>query len=334
MVVRQCNAQFRCCLFQQGGCLGHHLGRAFVHGDVGDPEPSFFTEVGRKGVKEWCPHFPERRCARIRPDIDILSRYIIPVVKHVVPRKHRITVDVFPDSQIEHERHPAVENRKVVFPGTVGQTSPFDHVGISILALVVPGILVECGGDDFLPGLGQHLHRRAHPLEMLIAPQRHGFDTRYGRRVLPQVEVIGPFRRCGQRPLRDVEMQGQCPVEARSRDPDRSRIATGHRIAGNRHGDPDRAGRAGRDVKRGDFVEQVGFEVSRITLRTIPTRALRQEAVADDILHEASPGNIPERCSGCGLEVADPALQSADRIGRRNDDLRRDFLAAPPCECV
>ena len=248
MVVGQCDAQFGRDLLQQGGRGGHHLGRTLVHSDVGDAEPSFFAEVTDEGGQERAPHFAEGRRARIGLDVDEFARHGILVVEHVVPRQHRIAVDVLADAQVEHEPHPAVEDREVILPRAVGQARPDDHIGVGVVALVVPGVLVERCRDDFLPGVCELPHRRPHPFEMLVAPDLYPFGAGHGRRMLPQVEVVGPLRGRGQGAFRDVQVQRQRFGDAFALYRNRSRVAAGGGVARDIYRDPDGTGRPGGHV--------------------------------------------------------------------------------------
>ena len=111
----------------------------------------------------------------------------------VVPCEEGVTVDHPVDAQLHHELHPPVEDGIIEAPAPVLVFRPDDHVGVGIIALVVPGILVQGGGDHLLSPVGQHLHEGAHLLEMGFAPELQPMYPCHGRGVLPQVEVIAPF---------------------------------------------------------------------------------------------------------------------------------------------
>ena len=71
-----------------------------------------------------------------------------------------------------------------------------------------------------------------------------------------------------------------------------------------------------RDVERGRFVEQVGFEVCRVVRRTVAARTFGQEAVADDVLHHPGAGDaLREFCALCVHERPDLAAQPLDGFG-------------------
>ena len=130
----------------------------------------FFFQMPHEIGEERPPHLVEGGLARFGLHVHPLARRGVAVVQHIVPRQHRVAVDLFVDAQPLHELHPAVEGRIVVCPRAVGALRPDDHVGVGVVALVVPRILVERRRDDLLSGVGQRLHHGAERLEMGVAP--------------------------------------------------------------------------------------------------------------------------------------------------------------------
>ena len=56
--------------------------------------------------------------------------------------------------------------------------------------------MCQSGCDNLLTGICQHFHQRAHSVQMLLAPQGNLIITGYGKRALPQIQMISPFGRC------------------------------------------------------------------------------------------------------------------------------------------
>ena len=84
---------------------------------------------------------------------------------------------------------------------------------------------------------------------MLVAPDFDPFGTGHGRRMLPQVEVVGPLRGCGQGAVGDVQVQRQRFVDAFALNRNRSRVAAGGGVARDVDRDPDGTGRSGGHVE-------------------------------------------------------------------------------------
>ena len=84
---------------------------------------------------------------------------------------------------------------------------------------------------------------------MLVAPDLYPFGAGHGRRMLPQVEVVGPLRGRGQGAAGDVQAQRQRFVDAFALYRNRSRIAAGGSVARDVDRDPDGTGRPGAHVE-------------------------------------------------------------------------------------
>ena len=103
-----------------------------------------------------------------------------------VPRDHGVATDHIIDTDlVHHEFHPFVEDGVIICPSAVYLLDPGDHAVEMILGLSGPRFMHDTGGDSALSGVRQHLHDRAHSVEMLFTPKRNLVVTGHGIRVLP-----------------------------------------------------------------------------------------------------------------------------------------------------
>ena len=138
-----------------------------------------------------------------------------------------------------------------------------------VFRLPVPRLVHDARRDGALPGIGQHLHNRAHRVEVRLTPERHLIVAGYGIRILPQIQIELPFLRSGQRPIQYLYLElqlfrfeilsrnGQCPL-----------IFAGACVRGNPHLQPNRLGGTCLHIAELHDVERVGHD-GRIPFRFV-----------------------------------------------------------------
>lgn len=104
------------------------------------------------------------------------------------------------------EGDPLVEDGVVVAPGAIGPFDPFDHGFVGVVGLGAPGLVDNGGGEDFLPGAGEHFHVRLKDGKVLWRPGLYAVVTGDGEGVLPEVEMEVPFVWWGEGGVLDVEV--------------------------------------------------------------------------------------------------------------------------------
>ena len=274
------------------------------------------------------PHLVEGGLARFGLHVHPLARRGVAVVQHVVPRQHRVAVDLFVDAQPLHELHPAVEGRIVVCPRAVGTLRPDDHVGVGVVALIVPRILVERRRDDLLSGVGQRLHHGAERLEMGVAPHLRPLDARHGGGMLPQIEVVPPLGGCGKRAAGDLHGQFEPLLVAVAGDRHRRAVESGRSILRHVDGDPYRTHRAGFERHRRPLVEHVGSQHRREILR-LALAAAAGEFVAHHVAHETGAHRTFGQPPFIGGQHPCRTDEPLHGLRTPYEQLRRHPLAAP-----
>ena len=186
IVARQRDLEFGIGLLDDFDSFAHGFHRTFVHRDGSLFKPAFFTQVTGEVFQERTPVFGIFGIARF--DIDKLypaGRFIV-IVESQSPRDHGVATDHIIDTDlVHHEFHPFVEDGVVIYPSAVYLLDPGDHAVEMILGLSGPRFMHDTGGDSALSGVRQHLHDRAHSVEMLFTPKRNLVVTGHGIRVLP-----------------------------------------------------------------------------------------------------------------------------------------------------
>ena len=245
------------------------------------------------------PHLLESGLARLGDDLYPFACRSVAVMQFVIPRQHRVAVDLPVDTQTLHQFDPAIENGVVVRPRAVGVLRPDDHIGIGVVTLIVPRILVERRRNDLLSGVGQKFHHRFQRLEVSVAPYRHPFDARHGGGMLPQVEVITPLGGCGERTARNLHLQIERLFAAVADDRHRRAVAARRSISRHVDRNPYGTHRAGVERHLRTLVEHVGRE-HRSKVFGLPRTAAAGEFVAHHIPHETRAGRAVGQFSGVG----------------------------------
>ena len=199
IVTGQRDLKFRVSLLDYLDSLLHGFQRTFVHRDSSLFEPTFFTQVAGEIFQETAPVVCISCIARFGFDeLDAVGGLVV-IVETQCPRDHGVAADQVVDANIvHHEIYPFVENSVVIFPTAVEFLHAEHHAVEMIFGLSRPGFVHDAGGDGTLSGVGQHLHDRAHGIEMFFAPERHVVVTGHGIRVLPQVQMEFPVFRFRQ----------------------------------------------------------------------------------------------------------------------------------------
>ena len=314
----------------------HVLQGAFVHGDVGDFEPSLFLQVLGKRLEHAHPELFVSRFARLAVEVLELVAGLVEVLEAQAPRHHGVAVDFFLHTARHHEFHPLVEHGIVEPPSAVGLLHPGHHAFERIVGLAVPRLVHDGCSNHLTTRLGIALHDRAHQVEMFLAERLYIVIACHGIRILPQVEVEGPvlrfrqhtvFHRNHQRKLCQdltVFLHGY--------------IATVHALddvfSRDAHAYPYRLGSVLLDVEcRGDMVDDIGHE-GRIPIGLVETMATTALAVlvqlvGHDIAHEASLGVPLRNLVVLGHDVAHFHAHVLQVAVGRNHELGCNFLAHP-----
>ena len=195
---------------------------------------------------------------------------------------------------------------------------------------MVPRVLVEGCGDDLLSGVGQNLHRAAQRLEVGVAPELHTLGAGYGRRVLPQVEVVAPLRRGRKQVVLHLQLEGQAYLAAAvtARDGYLRAVDAGRGVGRNVDRDPYRTRRARRHVEAVERVEHVGLQYGRVVLRA-GAYTLGVALVGDGVAYESRRGDLGGEGCTVGGEVVGRAHDALGARGAPQNCLCRYALTAP-----
>ena len=268
-------------------------------------------------------------------------RGLVKIVEAQRPGNQAVTTDESVDSHVVcHELDPAVEDGVIVGPRPVDPSGTGDHAEIEVLGLPAPRLVHERRGDGALSGVSQHLHERAHGVEVGLAPQGNAVVARHGIRVLPEVEVEFPLARRGERAAADFEFKGQAEAfVAGGGDGERPAVAAGLCVARHTHREPQRLCRTGADGAHAGDVDHVGHE------RRVPVGLHRAQAAAaavgvglvgHDVAHETGAHGRIGDDGTAGAESAHAEADAVETAAGPEDSLGMDAFAAPgpQAECA
>ena len=153
MVVRHCKTELRGIFVHDSDDDFHIFRSSFIRCNISDFKPALLLEMFHKVSKERSPQTLE--ILMLRPSgllKEGVALFLIPAY-HIIPRKHRIAVDLLLHTETHHQLNIPVEICIVILPAAVFLVFPDDHVFIIIETLRTPRVTVEGSSYDLLTGL-------------------------------------------------------------------------------------------------------------------------------------------------------------------------------------